>query len=84
MKWVFKFSIIYLYMLMAKSENSKKLEAKRFLFTGECGLALWSRIVKENLKGHTADACINGKKKLLHSIRKGDSISGFSNFKSYS
>lgn len=71
-------------MLMAKSENSKKLEAKRFLVTGECGLALWSRIVKENLKGHTADACINGKKKLLHSIRKGDSISGFPNFKSYS
>ena len=71
-------------MLITKSENSKKLEAKRFLFTGECGLALWSRIVKENLKGHTADACINGKKKLLHSIRKGDSISGFSNFKSYS
>lgn len=69
---------------MAKSENSKKHEAKRFLFTGECGLALWSRIVKENLKGHTADACINGKKKLLHRIRKGDSISGFSNFKSYS
>lgn len=42
------------------------------------------KIVEENLKGHTADACINGKKKLLYRIRKGDSISGFSNFKSYS
>ena len=71
-------------MLITKSESSKRYEAKRFLFTGECGLALWSRIVKENLKGDTADACVNGKKKLLYSIRKGDSICGFSNFKSYS